>query len=56
MAAGHLTKKVLVIRGNGYVGNHICQAAISAGWEVSSLNRSGKPANTVQQPWMNQMQ
>ena len=50
-----LAKKVLVIGGNGYVGSHICQAAVSAGWDVSSLNRSGKPERNVQ-PWMNQIQ
>ncbi|KAB1211082.1 hypothetical protein CJ030_MR6G018068 [Morella rubra] len=36
------TEKLLVLGGNGFVGSHICRAALDRGLSVSSLSRSGK--------------
>ncbi|GAA96779.1 uncharacterized protein L969DRAFT_54435 [Mixia osmundae IAM 14324] len=38
-----MTHKLLCIGGNGFVGSAICKTAISRGWQVHSLSRSGKP-------------
>ncbi|CAM9162794.1 unnamed protein product [Ascophyllum nodosum] len=35
--------KVVVFGGNGFVGQHVCQAALRLGAEVVSVNRSGAP-------------
>ena len=36
-------KRVLVLGGNGYVGQNVCARAAARGIEVRSLNRSGPP-------------
>jgi len=46
-----LAKKLLVIGGNGYVGSHVAECALSKGHEVRSFNRSGKPA-WQDTPWV----
>ncbi|KAK4683832.1 hypothetical protein P7C73_g6389, partial [Tremellales sp. Uapishka_1] len=38
--------KLLVVGGNGYLGSAICKAAVTKGWEVSSMSSSGKPYTT----------
>jgi hypothetical protein len=38
-------KKIVVFGGNGFVGSAIVKAALDAGNEVVSINRSGKPAH-----------
>lgn len=39
-------KRILVLGGNGYVGQNICHAAIqSSNFTVRSLNRSGEPSS-----------
>ncbi|CCH45895.1 hypothetical protein BN7_5482 [Wickerhamomyces ciferrii] len=35
--------KLVVLGGNGFLGRRICQAGINAGFQVTSLSRSGKP-------------
>lgn len=46
MASNIIKKRLLVLGGNGYVGQNICHAAIqSNNFEVLSLNRSGAPSN-----------
>ncbi|WVQ93993.1 hypothetical protein IAU59_001071 [Kwoniella sp. CBS 9459] len=38
--------RLLVVGGNGFLGSAICKAAVSKGWEVSSMSSSGKPYTT----------
>lgn len=39
-------QRLLVLGGNGYVGQNICRAALESGkFSVASLSRSGKPSN-----------
>ncbi|WWC85567.1 uncharacterized protein L201_000431 [Kwoniella dendrophila CBS 6074] len=38
--------KLLVVGGNGFLGSAICKAAVTKGWEVSSMSLSGKPYTT----------
>ncbi|WVW81534.1 hypothetical protein I302_103529 [Kwoniella bestiolae CBS 10118] len=38
--------KLLVVGGNGFLGSAICKAAVSKGWQVSSMSSSGKPYTT----------
>lgn len=35
---------MVVFGGNGYVGSHVCQAALAAGLDVTSVSRSGRPS------------
>ncbi|KAJ8901236.1 hypothetical protein NDN08_007085 [Rhodosorus marinus] len=35
--------KVLVLGGNGFVGNAVCMEALSRGFEVAAMSRSGRP-------------
>lgn len=43
-AASNSLKRILVLGGNGYVGQNICHAALQSGnFVVRSLNRSGEP-------------
>jgi uncharacterized protein YbjT (DUF2867 family) len=39
----YVTLQVLVLGGNGFVGQRVCQFAVSLGCEVVSLSRSGPP-------------
>ncbi|KAI1378281.1 NAD(P)-binding protein [Hypoxylon crocopeplum] len=42
------TKRLIVCGGNGFLGSRICKYAVSRGWEVTSISRSGEPKwNTV---------
>jgi nucleoside-diphosphate-sugar epimerase len=46
--------KILVLGGNGFVGTHACQEALSRHLPVVSMSRSGRPAATVHDdPWIN---
>ncbi|KAK3375240.1 hypothetical protein B0H63DRAFT_272719 [Podospora didyma] len=36
-------KKIVVCGGTGFLGSRICRAAVSRGWDVTSLSRSGEP-------------
>lgn len=38
-SAPSVRDRLLVIGGNGFVGGHICKAAVEKGYKVSSLNR-----------------
>lgn len=38
-------KNLLVVGGTGFLGKHICTAALNAGWKVTSLSRSGRLKN-----------
>jgi uncharacterized protein YbjT (DUF2867 family) len=44
---------LLVVGGNGFVGGHICKAAVEKGYKVSSLNRSGPPQHS--ENWVKQV-
>ncbi|KAK3942969.1 hypothetical protein QBC46DRAFT_378604 [Diplogelasinospora grovesii] len=37
------SKKLVVCGGNGFLGSRICKAAVSRGWNVTSISRSGEP-------------
>ncbi|PYI03403.1 mitochondrion protein [Aspergillus sclerotiicarbonarius CBS 121057] len=36
-------KRVVVAGGNGFLGSRICKSAVTRGWSVTSLSRSGEP-------------
>ncbi|KAK4456123.1 isoflavone reductase IRL [Podospora aff. communis PSN243] len=36
-------KRLVVCGGNGFLGSRICKAAVSRGWDVTSISRSGEP-------------
>ncbi|KAA6411754.1 MAG: hypothetical protein FRX48_05035 [Lasallia pustulata] len=36
-------KKIVVAGGNGFLGSRICKSAVSRGWDVVSISRSGEP-------------
>lgn len=36
-------KRIVVCGGNGFLGSRICKAAVSKGWDVTSISRSGEP-------------
>lgn len=38
-------KRIVVFGGNGYVGQRVVKAALLAGVDVTSINRSGAPSN-----------
>ena len=38
-------KRIVVFGGNGYVGQQVVKAALLAGVDVTSINRSGAPTN-----------
>ena len=38
-------KRIVVFGGNGYVGQQVVKAALLAGVDVTSINRSGAPIN-----------
>ncbi|KAK5664259.1 hypothetical protein OQA88_477 [Cercophora sp. LCS_1] len=37
------SKRLIVCGGNGFLGSRICKAAVSRGWDVTSISRSGEP-------------
>ncbi|KAH8926002.1 NAD(P)-binding protein [Atractiella rhizophila] len=41
-----MATNIFVVGGNGYVGSSVCRAALSRGWNVTSLSRSGKAFKT----------
>ncbi|KAI1144075.1 NAD(P)-binding protein [Hypoxylon sp. FL0543] len=51
------TKKLVVCGGNGFLGSRICKYAVSRGWDVTSISRSGEPkwdtvtASNAPPPW-----
>lgn len=47
--------RVLVLGGNGFVGKALCREAVRKGWQVSSLSRSGAPAEAAQDPDLQQV-
>ncbi|KAG9253312.1 NAD dependent epimerase/dehydratase [Emericellopsis atlantica] len=38
-----IAKKLVVCGGNGFLGSRICKHAVSRGWTVTSISRSGEP-------------
>ncbi|RYO74127.1 hypothetical protein DL762_010553 [Monosporascus cannonballus] len=41
-------KRIVICGGNGFLGSRMCKSAISRGWDVTSISRSGEPRwNTV---------
>jgi uncharacterized protein YbjT (DUF2867 family) len=42
--------KLLVTGGNGFIGGHVCRAAVEAGHQVLAMGRSGRPKGSA--PWM----
>ncbi|KAI1490649.1 hypothetical protein F5X96DRAFT_534192 [Biscogniauxia mediterranea] len=36
-------KRLVVCGGNGFLGSRICKYAVSRGWDVTSISRSGEP-------------
>ncbi|MCJ1374161.1 hypothetical protein MMC20_005393 [Loxospora ochrophaea] len=36
-------KTIVVCGGNGFLGSRICKSAVSRGWNVTSISRSGEP-------------
>ncbi|ETW85871.1 hypothetical protein HETIRDRAFT_308501 [Heterobasidion irregulare TC 32-1] len=41
-----LVQKILVVGGNGFIGSAVCKAALSRGFQVTSLSTSGQPFRT----------
>ena len=51
-----MTRRLLVLGGNGFVGQHICKAAVNSGhFLVRSLSRSGPPPH-VTASWVSQVE
>ncbi|ORY69532.1 NAD dependent epimerase/dehydratase [Pseudomassariella vexata] len=50
-------KRIIVCGGNGFLGSRICKFAVSRGWDVTSISRSGEPqwqnvtASAAPPPW-----
>ncbi|KAJ1742753.1 hypothetical protein LPJ68_001632 [Coemansia sp. RSA 1086] len=42
-----LARKIFVVGGSGFVGQAICRAALSRGWQVLSLSRHGAPERST---------
>ncbi|KAI9742642.1 MAG: hypothetical protein M1818_003783 [Claussenomyces sp. TS43310] len=36
-------RKIVVCGGNGFLGSRICKSAVTRGWDVTSISRSGEP-------------
>lgn len=36
-------KRIVVCGGNGFLGTRICKVAVTRGWDVTSISRSGEP-------------
>ncbi|TLD36026.1 NAD(P)-binding protein [Venturia nashicola] len=55
--ASAVKKKLVVCGGNGFLGSRICKAAVTRGWTVTSISRSGEPtwssvtASSTPPPW-----
>ncbi|KAK3692518.1 hypothetical protein B0T22DRAFT_15802 [Podospora appendiculata] len=43
MSSAAKAKRIVVCGGNGFLGSRICKAAVSRGWDVTSISRSGEP-------------
>jgi nucleoside-diphosphate-sugar epimerase len=43
---GSTARRVLVVGGNGFIGSAVCRAALSRGYEVTSVSSSGNPYRT----------
>jgi len=41
-----LVQKILVVGGNGFVGSAVCRAALTRGYQVTSISSSGRPYTT----------
>lgn len=48
-----MAKRLLVLGGSGFVGKAICREAVQRGWNVTSLSRSGAPADIVHDRLLN---
>lgn len=46
--------RVVVFGGNGYIGTHVCQAALALGLDVTAIGRSGRPQYSTG-PWGDQV-
>lgn len=44
-SAADESPRLVVFGGNGYVGSHVCQAALQSGLQVLAISRSGTPAS-----------
>ncbi|KAL9052572.1 MAG: hypothetical protein Q9162_005320 [Coniocarpon cinnabarinum] len=66
MATSQVKKKIVVAGGNGFLGtctgSRICKAAVTRGWEVISISRSGEPkwdsvtSSAAPPPWSTSVQ
>jgi uncharacterized protein YbjT (DUF2867 family) len=45
---------LIVFGGNGFIGTHICQEALKSGLPVTSISRSGRPADDTSS-WCNEV-
>ncbi|KAI0065384.1 NAD(P)-binding protein [Artomyces pyxidatus] len=41
-----IVQKLLVVGGNGFIGSAVCKAALSKGYQVTSISSSGRPFST----------
>ncbi|WFC98644.1 hypothetical protein MYAM1_001375 [Malassezia yamatoensis] len=41
-----MSRNLLVVGGNGFVGSAVCKQALSQGWDVQSISGSGRPFKT----------
>eukprot|EP00301_Raphidiophrys_heterophryoidea_P017359 c27276_g1_i1.p1 GENE.c27276_g1_i1~~c27276_g1_i1.p1 ORF type:complete len:275 (+),score=47.59 c27276_g1_i1:38-862(+) len=46
------TPRLLVVGGSGFIGRHVCRAALQRGAKVVSLSRRGAPSSLNEEPWM----
>lgn len=46
-----VVRQVVVLGGNGFVGQSVCQAALRHGAEVVSISRSGAPVGKDKKSW-----
>ncbi|KAI4214651.1 MAG: hypothetical protein LQ351_002724 [Letrouitia transgressa] len=45
------SKRLVVCGGNGFLGSRICASAVHRGWSVTSISRSGAPADAHTLSW-----
>ncbi|KAK3278861.1 hypothetical protein CYMTET_13230 [Cymbomonas tetramitiformis] len=47
-----VSPKVVVFGGNGYVGSEVCKSLLKLGINVTSVSRSGAPASSSSEEWV----